>query len=121
MPTREDLVRFEELMARHLVDGDLGALRREAEALPEELRAAAAHIDERGFRITVLLCAKLRFERLTHGSRRALEWFERDPAGFTESFRRYHHEVTPTAEDPRGEAALFERWCSLSSGTRTNA
>ena len=115
MLTRDDLVRFEDLLARHLVDGDLAALRRDAAHLPEALREAVAHIDVRGFRIAELLCAKLRFERLTSASRRAREWFMRNAPDFTAMFKRYHLEVAPTAADPRAEARMFESWCALSS------
>jgi hypothetical protein len=75
-----------------------------------ELRA----IDENGLRIAALLVVKLRFQRLTNGSRLANEWFERDPRGFTDAFRVYHHEVPPIALDPWREAVVFQRWCDAS-------
>lgn len=112
MPRPDDLVALERLLATRLIDGDLDALQREAAELPDALRSAVACIDARGFRIASLLCAKLRFERLSHGSPRAIRWFRDDERGFTAAFRRYHREVPPTAHDPRGEARSFEEWCA---------
>jgi hypothetical protein len=88
------------------------AFRRVAEGpgLDEDVRAALRAADERGIRIAALLVARLRFERLIRGSEEADRWFEEDPKGFTESFRRYHHAVPPTAFSPPAEAALFRRW-----------
>jgi hypothetical protein len=51
--------------------------------------------------------ARLRFERLLRGSPEADAWFERDAAGFTEAFRRYHAGTPPTAFFPGHEARLF--------------
>jgi hypothetical protein len=78
--------------------------------LPANLRAAYAAADEDGVRVAALLVAKLRFERLLRGSDDAGAWFERDSAGFTESFRRYHREVAPTAFWPADEGRCFETW-----------
>ena len=69
------------------------------------------HVDPDGLRIAALLVAKLRFQRLMNGSRRANEWFAADPAAFTAAFRRYHQAVAPAAFDPWREAAAFEAWC----------
>jgi hypothetical protein len=87
----------------------LGAVARDAE-LPGDLRAAYAAADPDGVRIAALLVAKLRFERLLRGSDRAAAWFERDAAGFTATFRRYHREVPPSAFWPSEEARCFESW-----------
>jgi len=106
--------RFDRLLADALTSGDPAAAFRAAqeEEWPDELRdaIAAAAASEDGVRMTALLVAKLRFERLMQGSRRAGEWFDRDAEGFTAAFRRYHEAVPPTATDPRREAELFERW-----------
>ncbi|HEX5136462.1 MAG TPA: hypothetical protein VFY93_05800 [Planctomycetota bacterium] len=109
------LRRFDRAIADALTAADpVEALRAAAAGdWPPELRdaLAAAAAQEDGVRLTGLLVVKLRFERLVQGSRRAGEWFDRDPKGFTDAFRRYHAAVPPTAADPRAEAALFERWC----------
>jgi hypothetical protein len=106
--------RFDRLVADALLAPDPVAVFRAAADgdWPPELREAIlrATASEDGVRLTGLLVAKLRFERLLHGSRRAGEWFDRDTAEFTEAFRRYHAAVPPTATDPRREAELFERW-----------
>ena len=78
--------------------------------LDAELRARIAAADPRGVRVTALLVAKLRFERLMQGSREAADWFERDPAAFTDAFRRYHRRVAPRGRSPREEGVGFERW-----------
>lgn len=93
-----------------------------------ELRSAAARTDcsaalrrlllkacthEAGLRMSALLCARLRFERLLQGSAHAAQLFATDPARFAAEFRRYHHAVAPTARGPRAEAQLFEAWFAL--------
>ena len=111
-----DLVLFQRLVADALLLGDpVGALRAARDKLPPDLSAAIDAADPDGVRMTALMIARLRFERLMQGSRRAADRFEKDPAGFAEAFRRYHAEVAPTAHDPRGENRLFERWCNLPS------
>jgi hypothetical protein len=66
--------------------------------------------DGDGVRMTALLVAKLRFERLLRGAPEAEAWFDRDPADFARAFRRYHAEVPPSAFFPGEEARLFARW-----------
>lgn len=78
--------------------------------LPPELARGLAAADPRGVRISALIVARLRFERLLQGSRSVGEWFERDGRGFTEAFRRYHREVPSRAESPLDEARQFEAW-----------
>jgi hypothetical protein len=78
--------------------------------LPADLRAGYAAADPDGVRLAALLIAKLRFERLLRGSDRAGVWFERDPAGFTERFRRYHREVEPNVFWPVEEGRCFDAW-----------
>jgi hypothetical protein len=74
------------------------------------VRALYPDADADGVRMTALIVAKLRFERLMRGSPEAEAWFERDPAGFTRAFSRYHAEVPPRAFFPVDEAALFRAW-----------
>lgn len=78
--------------------------------LSKELRAALEHVDPDGFRIAALLVTKLRFERLLRGSSEAERLFDEDPGGFARLFKRYAHEVPPTAVFPSEEAALFAQW-----------
>jgi hypothetical protein len=66
--------------------------------------------DADGVRMTALLVARLRFERLVRGSPAAEAWFDRDPADFARAFRRYHADVPPRAFFPADEAELFEAW-----------
>jgi hypothetical protein len=74
------------------------------------VRALHPDVDGDGVRLTALLVARLRFERLLRGSPDAEAWFERDPASFTRAFARYHAEVPPRAFFPAAEAALFAGW-----------
>lgn len=75
--------------------------------LPAGLRRALGQVDPDGLRLSALLVARLRFERLLRGSPPAERLFDEDPAAFAALFRRYHRAVPPTAFFPRGEAALF--------------
>ena len=110
MDDHVDLLQLEHLLAKHVVDGDLDAMRAEARSLAPWLRDTVAAIDAAGFRIAVLLVMKLRFERLIHGSAIATEWFARDPLGFTRTFERYHRDVPPTAFEAWSEAEIFADW-----------
>jgi hypothetical protein len=74
------------------------------------VRALHPGADADGVRMTALLVARLRFERLLRGSPDAEAWFDADPAGFARAFRRYHAEVPPWAFFPAEEAALFLAW-----------
>ncbi len=106
---------YERALARAMVAPDpVAALRAAARsrALPRALRAAFAAADEDGVRIAALLVARLRFERLLRGSPDADAWFARDPASFTEVFRRYHHAVPPRDFFPAAEARRFAAWLS---------
>jgi hypothetical protein len=96
----ESIVRLQALLADALLHPD-----------PPSVLRDHAHVDADGLRIAALLVAKLRFQRLMNGSRRAAVWFERDAAGFTDAFRRYHRTVPPTASDPWREAMAFDSWC----------
>lgn len=107
--------RLESLVAAALRAGDpASALESAADdpALSDELRNALRAASPAGVRIAALLVARLRFERLMQGSREAGAWFERDPAAFTEAFRRYHDEVAPCGIQPGDEGAAFLLWAS---------
>lgn len=74
------------------------------------VRAIHPGADADGVRLTTLLIARLRFERLLRGSPEAEASFDRDPATFARDFSRYHAEVPPRAFFPADEAALFRAW-----------
>jgi hypothetical protein len=74
------------------------------------VQAFAPGADGDGVRLTVLLVARLRFERLLRGSRAADAWFAADPAAFARAFAAYHAAVAPRAFFPRDEAWLFFAW-----------
>lgn len=74
------------------------------------VRALHPEVDADGVRLTALLVARLRFERLLRGSPEAEAWFDRDAEEFTRAFRRYHVEVAPRAFFPADEAALWRAW-----------
>ena len=78
--------------------------------LSQAARDRLAAIDKDGFRISALLVARLRFERLLHGHPDVPGWLDRDAADFTETFRRYHATVPPTAFFPPDEARTFAAW-----------
>jgi hypothetical protein len=105
--------RFEAIVAAALVSRDpmaaLARARRDTR-LPRALRRALAAIDADGIALAAMLVAKLRFERLIRGCPAAEAWFERDPAGMTDMFRRYHEEVEMGAFFPPSEARLFRAW-----------
>jgi hypothetical protein len=104
---------FERVYARALVSPDpVAALARAARnrRLDADTRRRLAAVDADGVRMTALLVARLRFERLLRGSPDAEAWFDRDPADFSATFKRYHAAVLPTAHFPRAEAELFARF-----------
>jgi hypothetical protein len=108
---RSDLERHQARLADLLLALDPAAALAAARFEPG-FAAEFTAIDPDGLRIAALLVVKLRFQRLLNASREAAEWFERDGAGFTVAFRRYHHAVVPTAMDPWREAAAFAAWCA---------
>lgn len=117
MPPRssdaEQYARFEKLVAAALHAPDPVCALREASRDPQlgfELRRRLARADGRGVQLSALLVARLRFERLLCGCPEAEAWFDRDARAFTECFRRYHHEVPPSAFFPKEEARLFSAW-----------
>lgn len=110
---RSELEEIERVLADALTSADPWSAfvqAREEASLAPEVRARLAHVDEDGLRIAGLLVAKLRFERIMNGSRLGADWFERDPAAFTEAFRRYHTSVAPTELMPGLEGRRFETW-----------
>ena len=74
------------------------------------VRAIHPGADADGVRLSALLVARLRFERLLRGSPEAEASFDREPAAFARDFARYHAEVPPRAFFPADEAALFRAW-----------
>lgn len=101
---------LETLLAQALRAADPVAVLAQAAAdkkTPAALRSALRACDPDGVRLTALLIAKLRFERLLRASDEAAWLFERDPAGLSDLFRRYHQAVPPTAFFPPEEARLF--------------
>lgn len=111
--------RLEAILAQAMAAPDPAAFLQQAAGdrqLPARLRRALCSVDTDGVRLTALLVAKLRFERLLRASSEA-EWlFARDPAAFAELFRRYHQAVSPTAFFPAAEAELFRRFLSTVTG-----
>jgi hypothetical protein len=113
-----DLERYERLMAGVLLATDpVEAL----DDLPAADRALLEPIDRDGLRMSALLVARLRFERLMHGSLQAGEWFERDPRAFAQAFKRYHAAVPPVTSLPPQEARAFEAWLSADGARRPPA
>ena len=112
--TAEDELRvYESVLAAALSASDpVAALAAASEdsAHPAWLRRALAAVDANGVRMSRLLVARLRFERLLRGSDRASDWFERDAPAFTAAFRRYHAQVPPTGAFAQSEAATFHAW-----------
>ena len=109
-----DLVRYERVMADVLNAPDpIAAL----ELLDPDERALLEPIDHDGLRMAALLVARVRFERLMHGSARAGEWFESDPRSFAQAFKRYHACVPPSSTFPLDEARAFEAWLTSDAGS----
>jgi hypothetical protein len=106
----DSIAALQAVLADALLAPDPAAFVRAAAAQPGADPALRA-IDADGLRIAALLVAKLRFQNLMNASRTASEWFERDGAGFTAAFKRYHHEVPPASLDPWGERDQFAAWC----------
>ncbi len=103
----------ERVLADILRHPDPAAALREAladQGLSSDLRHMLEAIDPDGLRLSAMLAARLRFERLVQGSRKSATWFRDDAAGFAEAFRRYHADVPPRATFPAGEASQFEAW-----------
>lgn len=113
MTTAAEHKRYEQILAHVLRAPDpVAALRAQVAALPtvSPLRQALSRIDEDGFRLSALMVARLRFERLLQGFPDAAREFEEDPAGFTNTFSVYHQQVPLRAFSPQHEARLYARW-----------
>jgi hypothetical protein len=111
--TAAQYARFERVLARAMrAEDPVAALTRAARdrRLGQALRALLAAVDPDGVRLSALLIARLRFERLLRGCPEAEVWFDRDPEEFAAAFKRYHAAVAPTAFYPAIEAKLFRRW-----------
>jgi hypothetical protein len=112
-------VSFERRYLRALrAEDPVGALRALAKdrRIAADVRRRLGGADADGVRLTALLVAKLRFERLLNGSREAADWFRRDPAAFTRVFGRYHRAVPQTAFFPKAEARAFDAWLRRRQG-----
>ncbi|MCC7541892.1 MAG: DUF692 family protein, partial [Deltaproteobacteria bacterium] len=104
---------IESMLARLLLDADpVAALARarRADDTPDGARPMLDAIDADGLAMSALLVARLRFERVTNGSSRALRAFEADPARFAETFRRYHRDVPPRVFSVQEEGRAFDRF-----------
>ena len=103
---------FQRVLLRALSSDDpLETLRKESATLPPDVRKQIDSIDQDGFIVTSLLVRKLRFERVCMGDDSMDGWFERDPEGFTKTFKAYGNEVEPVDYFPSDEARRFRAWC----------
>jgi len=98
------------LQAALASDTPLETLRDAARDLSPEARAIVDSIDPEGFVVSSLLVRKLRFERICIGDAALQEWFDREPARFTELFRAYNKEVPSREFFPQPEARAFRRF-----------
>jgi hypothetical protein len=115
---RSELAQFEQLVAEALTNLDPATRFERAardESLPQWMRDAFRGARADGVRISALLVAKLRFERLIQGSPRAADWFERDARSFTAAFKRYHSSVPPIAAFSGDEGCAFDAWCAANA------
>jgi hypothetical protein len=109
--------RYEELLAQAMTAPDPAATLQQHSAdpaLPRSLRRALSAVDPDGVRLTALLVAKLRFERLLRACGEAERRFREDPAAFARLFRGYHestplHDYFPAREAQRFLAYLASR------------
>lgn len=106
------LTELQRILIRSLTtDEPLEALRRAGESASPELRERLNHIDAEGFRLSQVIVAKLRFERIYNGDVPLRKWFEQDPAAFTNAFRSYQRDVPPQEYFPQQEASCFREFC----------
>ncbi len=68
--------------------------------------------EDDGRRLTSLLVAKLRFERIQRGSDLAMRWFDESPREFAEVFRAFHRATPMAVMFPAEEADLFFAFCA---------
>ena len=78
---------------------------------PSWLEPMVPGLDPDGLRMTGLLIAKLRFERIINGSAAAAHWFVAEPATFAVACRGHHRALPPLDHGPRWEAESFAAWC----------
>jgi uncharacterized protein (UPF0276 family) len=76
--------------------------------LCDALRDAASGVRADGVRLSALLVARLRFERLIQGCPEAAQWYEEDALGFTRAFREFHQQEPPRTGV--SEAERFRAW-----------
>lgn len=105
------LIDLQRVLIKMLTGHGSEEIPREAASLTAEERAMLEGLEPDGFRLTSLLVRKLRFERICRGDLRMEEWFDHEPASFTEAFQAYNREVPPTEFFPRDEARAFRTWC----------
>lgn len=110
MLSLEDLRAFERQLAARL----RGAEESGAELLPQALQDCLERIDADGLRVSQMLIARLRFERLMQGSATARRWFAEDAAGFAVAFRRYAERVPCPSIHPWDEARAFAAFAAES-------
>ena len=106
---------WERIVARALTSRDPVAALRAASrnkklSIVLRKRLSIATMQEDGVRLSALLIARLRFERLIRGSRQAEDWYLEDPEGFTTAFKQYHHSVPPRTFFPQTEAIAWSKW-----------
>lgn len=121
MPDQAMHRRYEQILARTLRTADpVRALHRQIAKLDPQapLAIALQTVDPDGLRITALLVARLRFERLIQGSQMAARWFEQDAVTFAKAFRSYHARTPMRAFFPREEAEDFARFWKKQSFSR---
>ncbi|MDX2020044.1 MAG: hypothetical protein SF187_07365 [Deltaproteobacteria bacterium] len=89
-----------------------GALASAIKALDDQhpLRAALAAINTDGLRMSALLVARLRFERLLRGSKEYRADWQLDPNSAAARFSAYHEASPLLAFSPKEEAKLFHAW-----------
>lgn len=83
--------------------------------LTQEERLLLARVQPRGLRLTHLLLMNLRFERVLKGRPDLESWFESDPKGFVEVFRKYNESAPPTVLFAGQEAKQFSKFLEQNS------
>ena len=108
-------------LADGLLDGHaIEVIKAEAsEESSPEWSARWQRAQQAGLTVTAQMIVRLRFERLLSAHAGALAHFQREPAAFSQRFRRYHRSVPPTATFPQEEAALYDRFVETQADRRT--
>jgi len=81
--------------------------------LCDALRDAARDVSADGVRLSALLVARLRFERLIQGSPEAAQWYDEDALHFTRAFRAFHRQEPPRTGV--SDAERFRAWRQASA------